>query len=244
MDEHPLLEASEWMESKDCEGWARLVWAVQEWELGYRCLQLLHLALSFLSLKSRMQQTERVDRRQTHATGPNVTFPFFSSHGDCISSGILVSKHNLIYNGRRTEKPLHKGVSIRRGKKRKGKQKCTLRDMPMRYWEDSQQGNNESSSSSDKVCVCVSACVCVCVCVCVCARARACVCVCACVRVYTCVYVRVCVCACVSVYACVCVACIEFVHACIQEEDMINVKKEKDKIYEQATSITTADLIE
>jgi len=55
VDEHPLLEASEWMESKDCEGWARLVWAVQEWELGYRCLQLLYLALSFLSLKSGMQ---------------------------------------------------------------------------------------------------------------------------------------------------------------------------------------------
>ena len=76
---------------------------------------------------------------------------------------------------------------------------------------------------------------CVCVCARVCAYVRACVCVCTCV----CVYVRVCM------RACVCVACIEFVRACTQEEDMINVKKEKDKIYEQATSgITTADLTE
>ena len=159
MDEHPLLEASEWMESKDCEGWARLVWGVQEWELRYRCLQLLHLALSFLSLKSAMQQTERVDMRQTHATGPNVTFPFSPSYGDCSRNSILVWKHDLIY-GRRTEKPLHEGASIRRKKKR---EMYSSRHAYAIFWKDSQQGNNESSSSSDKhfvaVCVCVTLCV-------------------------------------------------------------------------------------
>ena len=161
----------------------------------------------------------RVDGRQTHATGPNVTFPFFSSYGDCISSGILVTKHNLIYNGRRTEKPLHKGVSI--GRKKEKENKCTLRVMLMRYWEDSQQGNNESSSSSDKVCVSVCVCVCVyvhvcvcqCVCVCVCVCVCQCVCVCVCVCVRACMRACVCMCVCVCVRVCVWHALSLYVHA-------------------------------